>query len=144
MSDNVDIAVAGPSLDKGSKRGKKLLAVDDELIVLDTIRRGMEREGYRVDTASRESEFLELLEGVDLDYCAAIVDIMMPDIVFEEMFVALRTRLPDLPILVSSGYSNANIEEILGDDPLVGFLTKPYRVNALVEAINNFGATLTK
>ena len=144
LSDNVDIAVAGPSLSKGSKRGNKLLAIDDELIVLDTIRRGMEREGYRVDTASRESEFLELLEGVDLDYCAAIVDIMMPDIVFEEMFVALRARLPNLPILVSSGYSNANIEDILGDDPLVGFLTKPYRVNALVEAINNFGAALTK
>jgi hypothetical protein len=60
------------------------------------------------------------------------------------MFIALRSRLPNLPILVSSGYSNANIEEILGDDPLVGFLKKPYRVNALVEAINNFGVALTK
>lgn len=144
LTGNVDIAVAVPGLKKGSKRNEKLLAIDDELIVLDTIRRGMEREGYRVDTASSESEFLELLEGMDLDYCAAIVDIMMPDIVFEEMFIALRSRLPNLPILVSSGYSNANIEEILGDDPLVGFLKKPYRVNALVEAINNFGVALTK
>ena len=141
LSGDADTVGEDPILKKSSRRSGKLLAIDDELIVLDTIRRGMEREGYRVDTVSTESEFFALLEDSDLDYSAAIVDIMMPDIVFEEMFDALRRRVPDLPILVSSGYSNANIEEILGDDPLVGFLSKPYRVTALVEAISSFGAT---
>ena len=54
LSDDVDVDVADPSLSEGSERGKKLLAVDDELIVLDTIRRGMECEGDRWDTAAME------------------------------------------------------------------------------------------
>lgn len=121
---------------QGLVRGAKILAVDDELIVLDTIRRGLERAGFSVDTVSKESEFFEVMSQEKADYSAAIVDIMMPDIVFEEMFAALRNRFPKMPILVSSGYSNIDTQGILGDDSLVRFLTKPYRVDALLKAIS--------
>jgi DNA-binding response OmpR family regulator len=120
-------------------RGGRILAVDDELIVLDTIRRGLERVGFSVETVSKESEFFEVINQANADYSAAIVDIMMPDIVFEEMFEALRSRFPQMPILVSSGYSEIDIEGILGDDALVRFLTKPYRIDELVKAITVHG-----
>jgi signal transduction histidine kinase/ActR/RegA family two-component response regulator len=120
-------------------RGGRILAVDDELIVLDTIRRGLERVGFSVETVSKESEFFEVINQANADYSAAIVDIMMPDIVFEEMFEALRSRFPQMPILVSSGYSEIDIEGILGDDALLRFLTKPYRIDELVKAITVHG-----
>jgi len=124
----------------GSVRGGRILAVDDELIVLDTIRRGLTRAGYEVDTACNQSEFLELMENLEGEYSAAILDIMMPDIVFEEMLEDLRTNFPKMPILVSSGYSNLDIKQFLDTDELLGFLTKPYRVHELLEAIVSFGA----
>ena len=116
-------------------RREKVLVVDDELIVLDTIRRGLSRAGYFVDTASNEAELHELMQVPDRDYAAAILDIMMPDIVFEKAFDDLRLRFPRMPILVSSGYSDFGTEELLVNDDLVKFLTKPYRVGELVEAL---------
>jgi DNA-binding NtrC family response regulator len=110
------------------------------LIVLDTIRRGLTRAGYEVDTACNQSEFLELMENLEGEYSAAILDIMMPDIVFEDMLEDLRTNFPKMPILVSSGYSNLDIKQFLDTDELLGFLTKPYRVHELLEAIVRFGA----
>ena len=116
-------------------RREKVLVVDDELIVMDTIRRGLSRAGYFVDTASNEAELHELMQVPDRDYAAAILDIMMPDIVFEKAFDDLRLRFPRMPILVSSGYSDFGTEELLVNDDLVKFLTKPYRVGELVEAL---------
>ena len=118
-----------------SAREGRILAVDDELIVLDTIRRGLERAGFSVEAVSKESEFFEAISQANANYSAAIVDIMMPDIVFEEMFEALRSRFPQMLILVSSGYSEIDTEGILGDDAFVRFLTKPYRIDALLKAI---------
>jgi len=116
-------------------QGRKVLVVDDELIVLDTIRRGLERQGFSVDVASMDSEFRNLMSEPKVVYSAAIVDMMMSSIDFDEIFKVLRSRFPGIPIILSSGYSDIDTDEIFGDDALVRFLAKPYGVDALLEAI---------
>ena len=66
----------------------------------------------------------------------AIVDIMMPDLLFEEVVEALRDRFPKIPILVSSGYSNIDIKESIKEIERTAILTKPYRVEQLLAAVD--------
>lgn len=119
----------------GLRQREKVLVIDDELIVLDMIRRGLSRVGYGVDTANNESELLELMQAPAGEYTAAILDIMMPDIVFEKAFEELRSRFPGIRIVVSSGYSDFETEEFLDKDALVKVLNKPYRVDQLIGAL---------
>ena len=128
-----------PSSMRESREGR-VLAIDDELIVLDTIRRGLERAGYRVDTVSNQEDFAAFLEKDERDYSAAVVDIMMPDIVFEDLFALLRKRFPKMPVLISSGYSDLDLHELMADEEYVSFLTKPYRIEDLLAAIDDVGA----
>ena len=121
---------------KGATAQKgRILVVDDELIVLDTIQRGLERRGFSVDVVSRDSEFLNVMSEPKVVYSAAIVEMMMSSIAFDEAFEVLRSRFPKIPILLSSGYSDIDTDGIFGDDALVRFLAKPYSVDALLEAI---------
>ena len=124
-----------PDLASGQRSGR-ILVVDDEPIVLDTIRRGLRQSGYEVDTARARGEFLDLLNGVPHDYVVAIVDIMMPDLLFEEVVKALRDRFPRIPILVSSGYSNIDITESIKDMKQIAVLAKPYRLASLLAAVD--------
>ena len=124
---------------KWNLRRGRVLAIDNELIVLDTIRRGLGRAGYRVDTVLNQEDFSSLLESGEQEYAAAIIDIMMPDIIFEEMFEVLRQRFPTMPILISSGYTDLDLRELMKDEEHVMFLTKPYRVGDLLEAIGEVG-----
>jgi two-component system response regulator MprA len=54
----------------------RLLVVDDDPDVRDSLRRSLEFEGYEVTTAADGAEALRLLTGVDL----AILDLMMPNV----------------------------------------------------------------
>lgn len=121
-------------------QGARILVVDDELIVLDTIRRGLRRVGYIVDTARNESELDELMQVPNVEYASAILDIMMPELVFEKAFEDLRLRFPRMPILVSSGYSDIGTEEFLANDAFVRVLAKPYRVGQLVDVLADMRA----
>ena len=117
----------------------RILVVDDELIVLDVARRGLELAGYAVDTASNKAELDELVTRSESDYSVAIVDIMMPDIIFGEMFQSLRSRFPGLGILISSGHSDVDLRKTIKNLDHIGFLTKPYRVDSLVKAVEAMG-----
>ena len=129
----------GRQSSKPQARQGRVLAIEDELIVLDTIRRGLERGGYRVDTISNQEDFSSFLERDNRDYAAAVIDIMMPDIVFEDLFEVLRERFPRMPILISSGYSDLDLHELMRNEEHVSFLTKPYRIEDLLAAIDEVG-----
>lgn len=137
-----DLEKSGPGREslKPQAREGRVLAIDDELIVLDTIRRGLGRAGYRVDTISNQEDFASFLERDERDYSAAVIDIMMPDIVFEDLFEVLRQRFPTMPILISSGYSDLDLHALMMNEEYVTFLTKPYRVQDLLAAIGEVGA----
>ena len=116
-----------------------LLVVDDEPIVLDMIRRGLESSGYAVQLISTGSELKELLENDTPDFSAAILDVTMPDIAFDDVFNQVRSRFPTLPILVSSGYTDLDISGITAGDPNVIFMSKPYRAQKLLRLVSEMG-----
>jgi two-component system NtrC family sensor kinase len=61
-------------------------------------------------------------------------DIVMPGMSGVELATELRRRGPDLPVILTTGYSEA----ISGSKAFEGFrlLTKPYRIETLEAALN--------
>ena len=66
---------------------------------------------------------------------AVLLDLTMPGMDGEETLRRLREIRPGLPVLVMSGFSDAQIAERLFDEPGIATLRKPFTMRALTEAI---------
>ena len=62
---------------------------------------------------------------------AVLLDLTMPKMSGAEAFRELRKVRPDVPILVTSGYSEQETVQQFQDQGPVGFIQKPYRGNEL-------------
>lgn len=105
---------------------QKILAIDDEVLILDLVKIALETEGYEVITAERGSVGLEkaFAEKVDL----ILLDFMMPDISGFEACRRLKTNpiTSNIPIVVLTGrVSEDDIKKIM-DTGAVEYITKPF------------------
>ena len=72
---------------------------------------------------------------------AVIVDVGLPDRRGDEVALELRAKFAKLPIVIASGYSDS-FRDGLADDPLVGFLGKPYDSEQLTTLLRQLGVRL--
>lgn len=115
--------------------GKRILVVDDEPLVRMVAERFLRREGYEVVSVQDGDEALSLLHAAGPRIDLAIVDLTMPGKSGAEVVIAVRESLPTLPILISSGYSEAAIEDRSWALEVQGFLQKPYQRTALLAMV---------
>lgn len=113
----------------------RVLLVDDEETVLAVAGRMLERFGYDVVTAHDGYEALAAYAEYNGDFVFVLIDLTMPRMNGEEAFRELRRLNPDLPVIISSGYSEHEIAPRFAGKRLAGFIQKPYRLAALQETI---------
>src|SRR3954465_5735765 len=77
----------------------KILVVDDERAVRESLRRALELEGYEIELAADGSEALYRLEG-DGEPDAMILDVLRPGVDGLEVCRRLRGRGSKLPVLM--------------------------------------------
>ena len=99
--------------------------------------RALERQGYRVLTATNGEEALELLEnlgGQDEAIDLLISDVVMPTMDGPTLVRHARERFPDLPILFMSGYAE---EALVGRPAFAGtaLIEKPFAVDVLARRV---------
>ena len=111
---------------------KHVLVVDDDTSVLSIVERTL--SDYRVSTARDGAEALAILcaqNRIDL----LITDYLMPSMTGDELIGRLRERRPELKVLVVTGHGQVLAQE----DPewwhSEAHLAKPFRVDALREAV---------
>ena len=103
---------------------ERILVIDDERRMCESIRILLEKEGYRVVTAADGSEGIEKLKQERFSLC--IVDLMMPKVDGFEVLAYVRNNLPQTLVIVITGYSSmrSSIEALLGG--AYDYLTKPF------------------
>ncbi len=111
-----------------------ILVVDDEPVVRRVAQRVLERAGYRVLLAENGREALRLVGDGNGEVKLVLLDLTMPELSGEETFELLRARTPQLPVIMTSGYSEETSTH-LTDRGLAGFLEKPYAADELITAI---------
>ncbi len=112
-----------------------VLVVDDEEIALTTMQAILDRNGYRVMTATNGEVAVNTVREYKNELSLVILDLAMPVMGGEEAFAKIRALAPDLPILLTSGYDATEAVGKLGSDAPAGFIQKPATVTELLEAV---------
>ncbi len=109
-----------------------VLVVDDEEMVRVVSVRILEKFGWRVVSASDGPEALDLLLGGTPAIICVILDLSMPLMDGRAVFREMHALKPDLPIILSSGYSSDkdSVQKMLGEG-LAGFIQKPFDAGEL-------------
>ena len=81
----------------------RVLAVDDEEVVCESIRRVLSEEGYDVTTTTRPREGLELIRKEVFDLL--LLDIKMPEVSGIELLREARSASPDTEVIIVTGYA---------------------------------------
>ena len=108
----------------------RILVVDDDRAVRESLRRSLQYNGYEVEVASDGAEALARVSAVAPD--ALVVDVMMPRLDGLETTRALRAAGSDLPILVLTA-RDAITDRVAGlDAGADDYLTKPFALDELL------------
>ncbi|MFH0730372.1 MAG: sigma-54 dependent transcriptional regulator [Pseudomonadota bacterium] len=89
---------------------QRLLIVDDETTLCDSLRRVFERDGYEVATAGEAEAGLELFEAGTFDL--VLSDILLPGMSGIEFLAAIKKQVPEQIVIVMTAY--ASIETAVG------------------------------
>jgi two-component system, OmpR family, response regulator MprA len=118
----------------------KILVVDDERAVRESLQRALELEGYRVELAVDGEEALERL-GSASPPDAAILDVLMPGIDGLELCRRLRASGNALPVLMLTARSEIDSRVAGLDAGADDYLPKPF---ALAELLARLRALLRR
>jgi PAS domain S-box-containing protein len=114
-----------------------ILVIDDEPAVRQASKSILESYGYRVVVAANGKEGLNLFQAPSEEIDAVLLDMTMPVMSGEETLVRLRTIRPDIPVVLSSGYDEAEATRRFPDKGLSAFVQKPYTAAGLAEKIKS-------
>ena len=108
----------------------RILVVDDDLAVRESLRRSLAFNGYTVDLAEDGVEALEAITNERPD--ALVLDVMMPRLDGLEVCRQLRSSGDDLPILVLTARDTVS-ERVSGlDAGADDYLPKPFALEELL------------
>ncbi|MCO7240135.1 MULTISPECIES: response regulator transcription factor [unclassified Aeromicrobium] len=111
----------------------RILVVDDDRAVRDSLRRSLEFNGYTVELASDGAEALAVVPRTDPDII--VMDVMMPRLDGLEATRALRSAGNDVPILVLTA-RDAVSDRVDGlDAGADDYLTKPFALDELLARV---------
>ena len=126
----------GPSVESspapggGSGSSARVLVIEDEPGIVDFLRRGLEAQGYAVESA---------LDGVDGErralgggFDVVVLDLMLPGRSGLEVLASLRRARPALPVIVLTARGEVE-DRVAGlDAGAVDYLVKPFAMAELV------------
>jgi two-component system response regulator MprA len=120
----------------------KILVVDDERAVRESLRRALELEGYQVALAEDGEEALERLGGFDEGEAdAVILDVLMPGIDGLEVCRRLRADRNAVPVLMLTARAEVDSRVAGLDAGADDYLPKPF---ALAELLARLRALLRR
>jgi PAS domain S-box-containing protein len=112
-----------------------VLVVDDETSVRHVVKGFLEREGMQVLTANDGEEGIDMFRRHVHEIALVILDLTMPKMDGEQAFHAIQAIRSDIPILLTSGFSETEAVSRLSLYNLAGFIRKPYTRDTFIGEI---------
>lgn len=114
-----------------------VLVVDDEAAALKPTKRSLEMVGFTVLTAVDGKDAVKIFRKYNKDIKLVILDLTMPHINGEEANDEIKMINSEVPVILTSGYSEKIATERFAGKGLAGFIQKPYRTVSLLQKIKN-------
>ena len=117
----------------GDRKDFRILVVDDELIVRDSIKEWLEDEGFAVDMAASGPEALDKLSAKP--YHLMLTDIKMPGMDGVELLKRAHKPFPDLTVIMMTAYATVETAIEALKIGALDYLLKPFDPEILVDKI---------
>ncbi len=137
-TDGEETKVDAGTLPTGSER---ILVVDDEPMVAEQARLGLESFGYGVEAHTSSLEALEAFRTASQPFDVVITDQTMPEMTGLELARELLLIQPNLPIILCTGFSELVNEKSAGAAGIRKYVKKPVLPRSLATEIRKIMAT---
>jgi len=107
----------------------RILAVDDESVVLDSFRRILVLEGFNVDTVETAQEALGLVRHNDYDF--VFTDLKMPGMDGLDLTKAVKHLRPDIDVVMITGYATVESAVETMKFGAMDYVEKPFSADEL-------------
>ena len=133
----VDTGVAAaPETPKPILRGnERILVVDDEEIIVNSVRNMLQHLGYEVTALMDSQEALRLFSANPSQFDLVITDQTMPVMTGEDLGKELMRIRPGIPVILCTGYSDLISSEDAKALGFQGFIMKPFTVREGAELV---------
>jgi len=117
---------------------KNILLIDDDKLILMTLKRLLAKEGYKVTTAQSGEKALEQIEKTDFDLIMS--DIKMPGMDGIETVKRIREYLAQnnkkpIPEIFITAYAKEEIYKKALELNAAGYIEKPFDIKSLLHII---------
>jgi CheY-like chemotaxis protein/two-component sensor histidine kinase len=126
-----------PEIQPIPKKGV-VLVIDDEAAVREAVNDILSDLGLEVIAAPNGESGLSLFQERSEEIELVLLDLSMPGLSGEDTFRALREIAPNVRVILSSGYNEAEATRRFVGKGLAGFLQKPYDINALISKVQHY------
>ncbi|MGD2129864.1 MAG: response regulator [Lysobacterales bacterium] len=113
----------------------RILAVDDEPVVLDSLRKMLALGGYSIDTVESGAEALGLIRKHDYDF--VFTDLKMPDMDGVEVTRTVRHLRPDIDVVVITGYGTIETAVQTVQSGAMDYIQKPFTEDELLAFVRS-------
>jgi FixJ family two-component response regulator len=112
---------------------KRILIIDDEQIVLDSVRKILSSDGYDVSTTLTAK--IGVRRATNEPFHIVLTDIRMPDMDGLTVLRNIKRVKPTLPILIITGYATVSSAIQAMKLGAVNYIEKPFRPGELIRAV---------
>ena len=114
---------------------ERILVVDDEKSMVDTLKKMLARLGYRVVVRTSSIEALEAFRSGPDNFDLVITDMTMPNLTGDKLAQKLLAIRSDIPIILCTGFSERISKEKATEIGIKAFVMKPVAMSEMAVTI---------
>jgi two-component system cell cycle sensor histidine kinase/response regulator CckA len=130
-SESLQRNIQHSKLERGTEQ---IIIIDDEKDVAGVIGGMLESLGYHITMADSGRKAINLFKK-KIKFDIVILDLNMPKMSGKETFEKIKKIDPKIPVIISTGYSDRDMDVSQWRIPVEAFLQKPYPIEELSKAI---------
>ncbi len=111
-----------------------VLAIDDEQIVLDSVKKHLRKEHFTLHLTSSVADALTLMDENPVDI--VLTDLMMPDTDGMQLLEIMKKRAPHTPVIMITGYATINTALQATNLGAFDYVAKPFTKSELLSVVS--------
>ncbi len=131
-----DLPIVGHWAEKPAGDAQKVLVVDDEAVVVNSIRKTLARKGLAVEYAYTAME--GLAKALTSDFDLVLVDMKLPDMNGMELLSRIKRRLPETPVVMVTGFASIDTAVEAIRRGANDYMAKPFTPDELYQMTGKF------